>query len=90
MVPSDTSQATALADIIRHLGWSRVALISTSYTYGAGLSLQLFQEAKKKGFEILQYRSFQTGLTDFTLILGALADIKRTGARVIVGNFVIG
>ena len=95
-VPSDEFQGEALADVLHNLGgYTRVAAISTTDTYGSGGITAFATAANLRGITVSQLVQFNRGATDFSQYY---TELLASEARIIVifmlavdaGRFMVG
>lgn len=87
VVPPDSVQGLAVANIINEMGWSHIATLATSDDYGAGGIGILEDSAKDLGIDVLASEKFIPGATD---IKTQLQNIKDSGAKIIAINVIVG
>ncbi len=87
VVPPDSVQGFAVANIVKEFGWKQVATLATSDDYGAG-GIGVFESsAKDLGINVVASEKFTQSATD---IKTQLQNIKDSGAKVIVLNVIVG
>jgi ABC-type branched-subunit amino acid transport system substrate-binding protein len=85
VVPPDSLQGVALANIVSKFGWDQVATLATSDDYGQG-GINVFEDkAKELGISIATSQKFLQGYTNVTTQLRAIND---TNVKIIVANFI--
>lgn len=52
LIPNNKKQAVAIADMVAHLGWKRVAVIYTTDIYGMSLALETMQECNSRDITV--------------------------------------
>ena len=87
VVPPDSVQGVALANIADEMGWGQVATLASSDDYGAGGIGNFETAAGDLGIDILASEKFTQGATD---IKTQLQNIKDSGAKIIVLNVIVG
>ena len=87
VVPPDSVQGVALANIVNEFGWDNVATLASSDDYGLG-GIGVFEtSAAELGITVATAQRFAQGATDVKTQLQAIAD---SGAKVIVLNVIVG
>jgi len=87
VVPPDSVQGVALANIVNEFGWDNVATLASSDDYGLG-GIGVFEtSATELGITVATAQRFAQGATDVKTQLQAIAD---SGAKVIVLNVIVG
>ncbi|MHA2501409.1 MAG: ABC transporter substrate-binding protein [Candidatus Kariarchaeaceae archaeon] len=87
VVPPDSVQGVALANIVNDFGWDTVATLASSDDYGLG-GIGVFEtSAEGLGIEIATSQRFAQGAADVKTQLQAIAD---SGAKIIVLNVIVG
>ena len=86
VVPPDSVQGVALANIVKDFGFTEVATIATSDDYGQGGISVFEEEARNLGIKILSSQKFEQNAADVKIQLGA---IKDSQAHVIVINAIV-
>lgn len=83
-IPSDTYQAQALADLLKHFGWTYVSIVASDNAYGRAGVDSLRTELKKRGICIALEKIFNPSLSQKELrqIIEALKNEPH--ARVII------
>ena len=83
-IPSDTYQAQALADLLKHFGWTYVSVVASDNAYGRAGVDSLRTELKKRGICIALEMIFNPSLSQEELrrIIESLKKEQR--ARVII------
>ncbi len=86
VVPPDSLQGVALANVVKELGLDNIATLATSDDYGLG-GIEVFEEnAEALGLTILTKQRFASQESN---VLTQLNAIKDSGAKVIVLNAVV-
>ncbi|MCE7735028.1 MAG: ABC transporter substrate-binding protein, partial [Candidatus Heimdallarchaeota archaeon] len=86
VVPPDSVQGVAIANIVNEMGWDTVSTLSTNDDYGQG-GMDVFKAAAADlGIEVLSPQEFTPGESDVKVKLQAIVD---SGAKVIVINMIV-
>lgn len=86
VVPPDSVQGVAIANIIDEMGWDTVSTLSTNDDYGQG-GMDVFKAAAADlGIEVLSPQEFAPGESDVKVKLQAIVD---SGAKVIILNMIV-
>ncbi len=86
VVPPDSVQGVALANIVNEFGWDTVATLSTSDDYGQG-GIDVFKTAAAdNGITIATAQEFAQGASDVKTQLQTIID---SGAKIIVLNMIV-
>ncbi|MHA2297403.1 MAG: ABC transporter substrate-binding protein [Candidatus Hodarchaeales archaeon] len=85
-VPSDTSQAIALADLVKVCGWTKGATINTDDSYGTGL-VSVFTDVFtiRDGGTITTAQQFATGASD---VASQAQAIKDSNPEFVLANMI--
>ena len=80
-VPSDMFQARAIADIVKHLNWTYVSLVSSEGLYGESGSKEFIKEASKRGICIATHEKIGPNMdvTAYNATVTTLKERKATG-----------
>lgn len=77
-VPSDIFQATAMIALAKRNGWSEISIITSTDTYGSGLSNAVALAAPANGISILSVVSVTQGRFDLS---AEIETLKKVGTR---------
>lgn len=91
MSASDVTENRALADIISHFNWTRMALLTSRSDYGLNGLVVLRDIASHKGWTLVAVESFQEH-KNLSLVNATtqLLHIRSRGARIVVLNCIAG
>lgn len=81
--PSDAYQGVIMARLVNYFGWKRVAVLSTSESYGSSLATVFSKECKRLNISVVAAQSYSIGVTQEDL-REPLSLIKASNARIIV------
>lgn len=82
---SDADQGEAVADLVQAFGWTRVATIHTSDSYGTGLITVFTETFEGRGGTIITEQEFDPGATDISAQAQAMVDARP---ELVVGHFI--
>lgn len=82
---SDADQGRAVADLVQAFGWTRVATIHTSDSYGNGLITVFTEIFEGRGGTIITEQEFDPGATDVSAQVQAIVDVKP---ELVIGHFI--
>jgi len=82
---SDSDQGRAVADLVQAFGWTRVATIHTSDSYGTGLITVFTEIFEGRGGTIITDQEFDPGATDVSAQVQAMMDARP---EFVVGHFI--
>lgn len=82
-VAPDNFQGVAIVQLCRYFGWSKIGLIASTDSYGAGLSQTIAAEAALAGISLLGSVAVQGSDTNLTLVQG-MTSLKQAGTRIVV------
>ncbi|KAJ3165164.1 hypothetical protein HK101_000292 [Irineochytrium annulatum] len=80
-VPSDLYQGIAIMSLVQKYGWSKIALMTVSSSYGFGIASSILAYASATNITVLRNEAFNPGDRDYAL---QVSSIVESDARVIV------
>lgn len=82
---SDADQGKAVADLVQAFGWTRVATIHTSDSYGTGLITVFTEIFEGRGGTIITEQEFDPGATDVSAQVQSMMDARP---EFVIGHFI--
>jgi ABC-type branched-subunit amino acid transport system substrate-binding protein len=82
-IPNDAAQAEAILGFVLSQGWSKVAIIYTTESYGQGLATFFTNTARANNVTILSSQPVYPGSNDAKL-LNTAENLKDSGARIFI------
>ncbi|XP_071944890.1 glutamate receptor 2-like [Antedon mediterranea] len=87
MLPPDNVQSRALADIMNHFGWEKLAILTSSSDYGINSVREFVKIAIQRNWKIVAHEQFYAPQDTYTETVDAdsqLRSIRSKGARIIL------
>ncbi|KAJ3156228.1 hypothetical protein HDU86_003992 [Geranomyces michiganensis] len=78
VIPNDNKAALAILGLVKGFGWQKIAITSSSDSYGEGLLTSAQRYASEFGITVLTSQSFSPGNTDFTSIIDRIVESEAT------------
>eukprot|EP01135_Chromosphaera_perkinsii_P010576 Nk52_evm14s2171 gene=Nk52_evmTU14s2171 len=86
-IPADSGGGLAIANLVSHLQWKRVAILSSNDEYGNGISNQLASSLHLKMVDVVMWKKFFVDGSDEDTrdsLLSAMSDLWTIKPRVII------
>ncbi|KAJ3144454.1 Gamma-aminobutyric acid type B receptor subunit 1 [Geranomyces variabilis] len=78
VIPNDNKAALAILGLVAGFGWQKIAITSSSDSYGSGLLTSALSYASDYGITVLTSQTFSQGTTDFRSIIDRIVESQAT------------